>query len=259
MKDRCRNITPSGMQCRRPATRANQFCYQHFKFRRPAPEPKAEERMRVNIPLLEDRATLQIAVVEVMRALSAGRITAGEMRAFMVGFQVASANLALMEKERAGQAVVGHVTPEPVEEFEKQEGGEELGPETEYRGPHGQRKKVWSFDKILYNEHLKKQGKPEIEFEDDFPEEGYLTDEEQTAELKKMAEWVGPAHAHLLGPIDAVADEVLAARANAASRPEDPFIPFIGDPTSEDPDTGQPTGWCSMAQRADQTRWSARP
>ena len=119
----------SGLQCRKAALRGQRFCYPHTKFRHPhvpvsAPfEPDAPQPPAVVIPLLEDRATLQIVIAEVMRALAARRLSASEARSLFYGLQLASSNLNQMARERALE--------EPVEDFEQAPGGPELGLERE--------------------------------------------------------------------------------------------------------------------------------
>lgn len=111
--------------------------------------------------------------------------------------------------------------PEFVTEITQAATGDFLAPETEYYGPNGkpELRKVWSLDKILYNERLKKQGKPEIEYEDQFPEEGYLNREELIAEHEEMLKMVGPARAHLLGGIEVEVEADLDLDLDAAADP----------------------------------------
>jgi hypothetical protein len=155
------------------------------------------------VPLLEDRLTVQMMLSDVLRLMVERRISAPEARAMAYALQVAAQNLTQMARERnMDKPAEGRVGPEPVEEFEQAADGEDLGPETEYVNPWGKRTRVWSYDKMLYNRSLKEQGLPEILYEEDFPEEGYLNDEEMRARQKKHAEILGPGRAHLLGPME---------------------------------------------------------
>jgi hypothetical protein len=124
-KNRCRHIAYSGYQCRRPSLEGQSFCYQHARFSEPQPAPPRYSRQpAVVIPLLDDRATLQVVIAEVMRAMVARSITAEEARALFYGLQLASANLGRIEKSTQQEPVVSieHEHPE----------GPELGPEIEF-------------------------------------------------------------------------------------------------------------------------------
>jgi hypothetical protein len=125
-KNRCRHIAYSGYQCRRPSLEGQSFCYQHARFSEPQPAPPRYSRQpAVVIPLLDDRATLQVVIAEVMRAMVARSITAEEARALFYGLQLASANLGRIEKSTKEQEPVVSIEHEHPE-------GPELGPEIEF-------------------------------------------------------------------------------------------------------------------------------
>jgi hypothetical protein len=123
-KNRCRHIAYSGYQCRRPSLEGHSFCYQHTRFSEPQPAPNRRPPAIV-IPLLDDRATVQVVIAETMRALVARSITAEEARAIFYGLQLASANLGRIEKSAKEQESVIAIEQEHPE-------GPELGPETEF-------------------------------------------------------------------------------------------------------------------------------
>jgi hypothetical protein len=125
-KNRCRHIAYSGYQCRRPSLEGQPFCYQHARFSEPQPAPPRYSREpAVMIPLLDDRATVQVVIAEVMRALVTRSIAAEEARALFYGLQLASANLGRIEKSTKEQ--------EPVVSIEHEHPqGPELGPEIEF-------------------------------------------------------------------------------------------------------------------------------
>jgi hypothetical protein len=129
-KDRCRYVAHSGCQCRRPAIEGQLFCYQHKNFRHSQPLPFGSPAPAITIPLLDDRATLQVVIAEVLRALAARQISVTESRAIFYGLQLASANLSRMAEE-AHEGEREQPSEGPVERVEQQDNGEALGPEIE--------------------------------------------------------------------------------------------------------------------------------
>ena len=105
------------------------------------------------IPLLDDRATLQVVIAEVMRALVVRSITAEEARAIFYGLQLASANLGRIEKSTKEQEPVISIEHEYPE-------GPELGPETEFplseeKQEMSQALRTWAENDPIMSEVLK--------------------------------------------------------------------------------------------------------
>lgn len=152
-KNRCRHIAYSGYQCRRPSLEGQSFCYQHAKFSEPQPASPYSRQPAIMIPLLDDRATLQVVIAEVMRALVVRSITAEEARAIFYGLQLASANLGRIEKSTKEQEPVISIEHEYPE-------GPELGPETEFplseeKQEMSQALRTWAENDPIMSEVLK--------------------------------------------------------------------------------------------------------
>ena len=79
----CEHVKVNGSICDSPALRGRHFCYYHLRSRveRPA------------IPILEDGASVQFAITEVLRAVAAHRIDVREAGILLYGLQTAAANL----------------------------------------------------------------------------------------------------------------------------------------------------------------------
>ncbi|MBT9330775.1 hypothetical protein [Paracidobacterium acidisoli] len=211
-KMQCRYLKTGGTQCRGIAIRGQDYCHLHGRHRHP------HFRNCVSIPLLEDLDSIQVVVSQVVQSVLTGQIEHDAGTLALRGLRIAATLLGIrLHQERVRKTAAAATPalppapeplPEPVEVITETDTGDVLAPESEYEGPGGKRelRKVWSFEKMLYNEHLRQQGRPEIEYEDDFPEEGYLTREELIAQREEMIDIVGPARAHLLPPIEAVAD-----------------------------------------------------
>ena len=206
----CRYLKTGGTQCRGIAVRGQSYCHFHGQHRHP------RFKNSTSIPLLEDFDSIQVVVSQVVQSALLNQIEEPACTLALRGLRIATSLLALRNQERRTQVIARAAfkrsdmpppkpkQPEFVTEITQADTGDFLAPETEYYGPNGkpELRKVWSLDKILYNERLKKQGKPEIEYEDHFPEEGYLNREELIADHEKLAEIIGPGRAHLLGGIE---------------------------------------------------------
>jgi hypothetical protein len=94
--NRCQHIKVSGTQCGSPALRRNKFCFFHKKWH--------EQRIRINgrhthrgrsidLPVLEDANSIQVALMQVMRMTMAGELDAQKAGLLLYGLQTASSNL----------------------------------------------------------------------------------------------------------------------------------------------------------------------
>jgi hypothetical protein len=72
----CRHIKPSGLRCKSRALAGANFCYFHSGFHNPATGPATEhpETEPLKLPVLEDLASIPIAVARISEALIANRI-----------------------------------------------------------------------------------------------------------------------------------------------------------------------------------------
>ena len=82
----CRHIRTSGGRCRAAALANESYCYYHLTQRRLS--------ITLELPPLEDRHSIQIAVSRVLTSLAAGLIDRRDAGMYLYGIQIASSNLA---------------------------------------------------------------------------------------------------------------------------------------------------------------------
>jgi hypothetical protein len=94
--NRCQHIKINGTQCGSPALRRNKFCFFHKKWH--------EQRIRINgrqargarsinLPVLEDANSIQVAIMQIMRMTMAGELDTRKAGLLLYGLQTASSNL----------------------------------------------------------------------------------------------------------------------------------------------------------------------
>ena len=81
----CRHIRTSGGRCRAAALRNENFCYYHLSQR--------HQSITLDLPPLEDRTSIQIAVSRVLASLAAGLIDRRDAGMYLYGIQIAASNL----------------------------------------------------------------------------------------------------------------------------------------------------------------------
>ena len=82
---RCMHVRANGVRCACPAMRGDAFCYFHDRlYNRPAEE---------SFPFLEDAASIQMAIMQVLDGLRRGKLEAKVANSLLFGLQTASANL----------------------------------------------------------------------------------------------------------------------------------------------------------------------
>lgn len=100
---RCQHLKINGTQCGSPALRSERYCYFHRESRqtfitldhRSSRRRRARPRpVQVDLPLLEDANSIQVALMRVMRLLLAGQIEHRTAGLLLYALQTASANLA---------------------------------------------------------------------------------------------------------------------------------------------------------------------
>ncbi len=94
---RCHHVMLNGKQCGSAALRGQHFCYFHDGLRRrlaaaPGPIP-GRPHLGLDLPPLEDGASVQVALMDVMRALIDDRIDSRKAALLLYGLQTASGNL----------------------------------------------------------------------------------------------------------------------------------------------------------------------
>jgi hypothetical protein len=83
----CRHIRTSGGRCRAAAVHNHNFCFYHLTQRQSTPAAAPLE-----LPPLEDRAAIQIAISRVLAALAAGLLDRRDAGLFLYGIQIAASN-----------------------------------------------------------------------------------------------------------------------------------------------------------------------
>ena len=126
MASQCRHLRANGIQCRAHRVWKEDYCFFHLHHRTPHGMPKRSEDPPpppppngIEIPLLEDLSAIQIALGRVLTALSQGKITANDARAYISGLRLAAANV--KHKDFAPD--------HPVEAYIQYDNGDTVGPE----------------------------------------------------------------------------------------------------------------------------------
>jgi len=116
----CNYVRASGRRCGCASLRGEQFCYYHYTTRRPGTPSQAalpheagfdQTQPAFHLHSLEDRASVQIAVKEVMNRLAAGTIDVKLASLLLYGLQLASNNLQFAHK------AVGYTSVAPIAEL----------------------------------------------------------------------------------------------------------------------------------------------
>jgi len=107
---RCQHLKINGTQCGSPALRNELFCFFHRQSQHSLltinPGPRTRSRIRpqpvaIQLPLLEDANSVQVALMQVMRLLLSGEIEQRTAGLLFYALQTASANLARTDFEPA--------------------------------------------------------------------------------------------------------------------------------------------------------------
>jgi hypothetical protein len=93
----CAHIMAEGVHCGSPAMRQNRFCYHHQRQREQLLALRTDQARAADppfaLPLLEDAASIQLALTLVMRALAAGRLDPKKANLLLYSLQIATTNL----------------------------------------------------------------------------------------------------------------------------------------------------------------------
>ena len=88
----CHHIQPNGRFCQSPALRDDHFCYFHRAARERLKRQQRNARYQVplELPVLEDAATIQLAIGDVLNALLLNRIDRKTASTLLYGLQMAA-------------------------------------------------------------------------------------------------------------------------------------------------------------------------
>lgn len=101
----CRHIMPSGAKCKSPALRDLPFCYFHTSLHRFGESAARADNEPLEIPALEDRSAVQIALTQVLGALGSSRLDPRRAGLFLYGLQIASQITSRSSDRRASDSV----------------------------------------------------------------------------------------------------------------------------------------------------------
>lgn len=89
----CRHVHTKGTRCGSPALRGRDFCYYHDRSRREVEVSLSNRAGIFSMPRVDDRASIQIALSEVLARLACGDIDYRRGSIILYGLQIASSNL----------------------------------------------------------------------------------------------------------------------------------------------------------------------
>jgi hypothetical protein len=169
-KMQCRYLKPDGVRCIKPALNNEFYCFHHGRDRRHTRNTRFSPAI-IQIPLLDNRAAIQVVLTDIARGLAAGTLDLRTAHAMTHVLRLASLQLPRPRPESALGAAApapAQLLPEPVDEITLTPEGDELGPELPYHGPNGKPSREWSFSEFLYRSVFPKEAS------DPLPEEGYI-------------------------------------------------------------------------------------
>jgi hypothetical protein len=88
----CRHIKTNGLRCQSPALRESAYCYFHSRVHTMA-KAKSTVWDAVNLPMLEDSASIQVAISQIMAACLSSRLDARHTGLLLYALQIASQNI----------------------------------------------------------------------------------------------------------------------------------------------------------------------
>jgi hypothetical protein len=137
--NRCQHIKVNGTQCGSPALRRNKFCFFHKKWheQRILINTRQARRARsIDLPVLEDANSIQVALMQIMRMTMAGDLDAQKAGLLLYGLQTASSNLrhtnfeplmhcVVLDPRDTADTLLGDAQLWCDEDFQEEEEGEE--------------------------------------------------------------------------------------------------------------------------------------
>jgi len=88
----CRHIKTNGQRCKSPALSGSAYCYFHSRVHTMA-KAKSTVWDAVNLPMLEDSASIQVAISQIMAACLSSRLDARHTGLLLYALQIASQNI----------------------------------------------------------------------------------------------------------------------------------------------------------------------
>jgi hypothetical protein len=119
MYPECRHVQPSGRKCSAPALKGTIFCYFHTRVHTMNKKPPNPMEF-IEIPALEDRASIQLTITQVLRAFVTGSIDQKRTYTLLYGLQLATQNV-----DRTSWAI----PVDTIKSLAPTKDGEELAPE----------------------------------------------------------------------------------------------------------------------------------
>jgi hypothetical protein len=95
---RCQHIKDDGIRCGSPAMRQRKLCYFH--------ERQKVRSKKLEIPLLEEKISIQIAITRVCQALANGELDPKTASALLYGLQTAASNISHMPYVSPAEMVI---------------------------------------------------------------------------------------------------------------------------------------------------------
>jgi hypothetical protein len=88
----CRHIKTNGQRCKSPALIGSAYCYFHSRVHTMA-KAKSSIWDDVNLPMLEDSASIQVAISQIMAGFLSSRLDARHTGLLLYALQIASQNI----------------------------------------------------------------------------------------------------------------------------------------------------------------------
>jgi hypothetical protein len=86
----CRHIKSNGCKCKSPALRGMPYCYFHMRLHRSAHAGESKSGAAIDVPAIEDRTDVQLALTRILQELGAKRLKPRDAGLFLYGLQIAS-------------------------------------------------------------------------------------------------------------------------------------------------------------------------
>jgi hypothetical protein len=125
----CRHIHAAGHRCGSPCLRGEHFCYYHHTSRRPTQFlGQVPDEAVFNMPSLEDRASIQLALADILARVAANSLDSKRAGLLLYGIKLASYNLRRMDAARPSTRAPEPHPSEVAAVIEDLELDPELGP-----------------------------------------------------------------------------------------------------------------------------------
>jgi len=111
----CRHVFTDGRRCRAISLRSENFCYYHHTSRRPAPRQSKDQTSAFDLPLVEDRSSIQASISQILQRIAANELDPRRAGLLLYGLQIASLNLPRDQREpdSAPEPTIDDITLHP--------------------------------------------------------------------------------------------------------------------------------------------------